>query len=220
MLTLAEHIKSLRGNRNYVQFAKDTGSNRQTLKDIEDGKSVLIETVKQIADACGVDSGQWLSILIAWIRLQIGDEEFAKLDIRPAISGSPDSKESQPAPNDFGRVLEFLFRQLHSHEQVEIFKAITRPAVRECLPAINSIFENSVLKNSVFEKFGGRCAFCHPSHPLIDKPEKLNSVLQRLKNGDESMFASVPRTQPGERNPRKGQRPKSGSDKRTPHSGN
>jgi hypothetical protein len=185
MMTLSEHIKSLRGKRNYVEFATVTHVNRQTLKDIEDGKSVLIETVKRIADACGVDAAQWLSILIAWIRLQVGDQEFAKLDIRPALSGSLHVDHPFPAgKDDFGQMVQYLFRQLRSPEQVEIFKALTRPAIREGLATINR----------VFEAHGGVCTFsqvCQPSHPIIATPEKLNNVLKRLALGDESLFASV-----------------------------
>src|SRR5690242_8838935 len=113
MLTLAERVRAIRGKRNFVKFAAATGVNRQTLKDIEDGKSVQMETLKRIAASCSVDPATWDAWLIAWVHLQLGQDEFRKLDIRPALDG-PDYYTPKPV---FRAMLEQLFRELNGREQ-------------------------------------------------------------------------------------------------------
>jgi hypothetical protein len=64
---------------------------------------------------------------------------------------------------------------------VELFKAMTRPSVRECLPTLNCLVER--LQNAV------EAQVPQPSHPVIATPEKLNKVLKRLEL---ALFVSFP----------------------------
>ena len=84
--SLTEIVKTLRGQHNYVGFAKRTGVNRQTLTDLEKGIAVKFDTLKRIANACNVREPLWTKMMIAWIRATLGEGEFSKLDIRPATN--------------------------------------------------------------------------------------------------------------------------------------
>lgn len=172
MQTLAERIRILRGNRTVVDFADATGVSRGALKDAEDGKSIRLCTLEKIARACSVDANGWISLLISWIRVEVGDKDFRKLDIRPAL---PDNSQAA----NFAATLELLFRQLSAAEQTEIFKAITRTPVRQCLPAINRLYEERGAPSPLREAF----------QSAIDA-EDVTRFLQKLEAGDESVFVS------------------------------
>jgi hypothetical protein len=180
MQTLSERIRNLRGNRTVLDFAKVTDVSRGALKDAEDGKSIRLSTLKKIAKACDTDHSSWISLLISWIRVEVGEENFQNIDVRPATLEVdhllPGSKEVS-----FGFMLEMIFRHLSSRDQVEIFKAMTRPAVRECLTAINRVIDGFV---------GSGSFLVQPVHPMINSPEKFNDLLKKLEEGDESVFAS------------------------------
>lgn len=179
MQTLAERIRALRGNRTVVEFAAATGVSRGALVDAESGQSIRISTLKRIASACGIDSGGWISLLISWIRVEVGEEDFCKLDVRPVMPGVVDDGHGEGRP-ELGEVIVFLFRQLSSREQVEIFKALTTPPIREGLSDISRL----LIKHGHFHN----AEVCQPSHPMINTPEKVQKVLRKLQEGDESFL--------------------------------
>jgi transcriptional regulator with XRE-family HTH domain len=135
MLTLSTKIKSLRAERNFVQFAKDTRVNRQTLKDLENGASVRVRTLKRIAEACRLRADEWTNLLVLWVRNELA-EENARLDIRPARS----CKTIEGTP-DLGDCLLAVFFRLPNEDQIQLLKTIARHEVRACLPALNALWE-------------------------------------------------------------------------------
>jgi len=135
MLTLSTKIRALRGERNFVQFAKDCGVNRQTLKDLENGASVRVSTLKKIAKRCPLRDEEWTNLLVLWVRNELA-EENARLDIRPARS----YKTIRDTP-DLGDCLLAVFFRLPNEDQIQLLKAIARREVRACLAALNVLWE-------------------------------------------------------------------------------
>jgi transcriptional regulator with XRE-family HTH domain len=135
MLTLATKLSSLRGERNYVQFAKDTRVNRQTLRDLENGASVRVSTLKKIAEACHLGADEWTNLLILWVRHELA-EENGKLDIRPVLLY--ETIRSKP---DLADCLLAVFFRLPNEDQIQLLKAIARREIRACLPALNALWE-------------------------------------------------------------------------------
>src|SRR5512138_600473 len=85
------------------------------------------------------DSETWVSLLISWIRAEVGEDEFRKLDIRPTKT------ESGKSAVRFSDVVEPIFRRLGTQHQLALLTAMRRPEVIPCLAAINALVENAVL---------------------------------------------------------------------------
>jgi transcriptional regulator with XRE-family HTH domain len=130
MATLAETITGLRGSRTYVEFAVFTGVNRQTLRDVEMGAPIRLDTLRQIAKACDVSGDAWVELLILWIRSAVGEEEFQKLDVRAAAQGS-DMRS---------RLLEMFGSVSHTHQSL-IMKALAVPQIMDCVASVTNLFD-------------------------------------------------------------------------------
>jgi transcriptional regulator with XRE-family HTH domain len=146
MTALAEIIRGWRGTDNYVKFSKRAGINRQTLKELEEGISVKLETLQRIAKNCKLSEAEWTDMLIAWIRTEIGEAQFNKVDIRPAPSAATVKKLK--AANEL-----FLsrFHRLTNAGKAQILKAMMRTEVMSCLPPINAVWERGQDLNQVLE---------------------------------------------------------------------
>jgi|SRR5579883_967230 len=144
---LAVIIKRLRARENYVKFAQRTGVNRQTLTELEQGIPVRLETLRRIAKGCKLDERQWAELLIAWLRVTMGEKEFANLDVRAAPSPAV-VKDLMAADELFLR----LFHRLGNTEKADILKAMMRREVRACLTAINAVWERGQDLDRVVER--------------------------------------------------------------------
>jgi transcriptional regulator with XRE-family HTH domain len=137
MSELSNKIKLLRGDRSAEDIAKEVGVSRESFSRIERGGSVKLSTLKQIATALRVPESDWLELLVAWLKSEAGPDA-RKLWLEP--------RETTPSvlrdkgDNEAGRAM-MLFNSLNPAERQEIMKAMERPEVRRCLPAINRVWE-------------------------------------------------------------------------------
>lgn len=132
MATLAEKITELRGSRTYVEFAVFTGVNRQTLRDVEMGAPIRLDTLRQIAKACDVSGEAWVDLLILWVRSAVGEEEFRRLDIRPASGGE--------GGGDVRSTLLRLFGSAPAVHQNLVLKALSVPKIMDCVASVTNLF--------------------------------------------------------------------------------
>lgn len=137
MATLAETITGLRGSRTYVEFAVFTGVNRQTLRDVEMGAPIRLDTLRQIAKACDVAGDAWVELLILWIRSAVGEEEFRRLDIRPASEAGVTEGGS-----DVRSTLLRLFGTAPAVHQSLVLQALSAPKIMDCLASVTSLFSS------------------------------------------------------------------------------
>jgi hypothetical protein len=137
MATLAEAITGLRSNRSYVEFAIFTGVNRQTLRDVEWGAPIRLDTLTQIAKACSVTAEAWDELLILWIRSAIGEEEFRRLDIRPASEA-----RATEGGSDVRSTLLRLFGSAPAAHQSLILEALSVPEIMDCIASVTSLFSS------------------------------------------------------------------------------
>lgn len=137
MATLAETITGLRGSRTYVEFAVFTGVNRQTLRDVEMGAPIRLDTLRQIAKACDVSGDAWVELLILWIRSAVGEDEFRKLDIRPASEAGVTEGGS-----DVRSTLLRLFGAAPATHQSLVLQALSVPKIMDCVASVTSLFSS------------------------------------------------------------------------------
>ena len=166
-MTLGERIQSLRGKRTFLAFAKSTGVSHQTLFGVERGQSTKIDTLKRIAKACGVKDRDWADLLVLWIRTELGEEDFCRLEITPAL-GREDSRP-KGEPTDVGQIILKEFFRLSNLDQAQLLKVMARPKVRACLPAINSVYDDPAsVEGSV----------------NLGSPEVIENIARRVQEGD------------------------------------
>jgi transcriptional regulator with XRE-family HTH domain len=136
MSELSNKIKALRGDLSAEEAGQKAGVSRESFYRIERGGSVKFETLRAIAKAFELPEADWLELVAAWLRSEIG-EDANKLWIEPKDGHSRlrEGEDSQVA-----RAM-MLFTQLNPADRSEITKAMERPEVRGCLPAINSVWE-------------------------------------------------------------------------------
>jgi transcriptional regulator with XRE-family HTH domain len=138
MSELSAKIAALKGSRRTSHLVRGADVSRATFRKIELGQSIKLSTLKEIAKALTVDESapEWLDLLVAWIKSEVGYDS-RKLWIEPRAGSSTlhDAAESETA-----RAM-MLFEQLNAGDRAQIVKAMQRPEVRACLPAINRIWE-------------------------------------------------------------------------------
>lgn len=135
---LGEHLREFRERAQLTQEQlanRSKGVARTTVSAIELGVSVKLDTVRLLADALELNEADWTTLLIDWLRLELG-AEFQKLDIRLR-----DSEELREADTPGSR-LQRLLLDLSPRTQAEILKAIEHPEVRAAIPALNRIAED------------------------------------------------------------------------------
>ncbi len=136
MSELSNKVKALRGKMSAEEAGQKCGLSRESFYRVERGGSVKFESLRDIATGLHATESDWLEMIVAWLKYQIG-EDAQKLWIEPRVGGS---KLSDGATNQVGRAM-LLFTDLNPADRVEITKAMERPEVRACLPAINSVWE-------------------------------------------------------------------------------
>jgi transcriptional regulator with XRE-family HTH domain len=137
MSELSNKIKAIRGQLNADEAGSKCGLSRESFYRIERGGSVKFQTLQAIATGFGLPESDWLNLLGSWLKHEAG-VDAAKLFIEPreqAVSSLNDAESSQ-----VGRAM-MLFTDLNPHDRAEVLKAMQRPEVRACLPAINSVWE-------------------------------------------------------------------------------
>ena len=131
---LAHRISLLKGNRSSADIVKGADVSRETFRKIERGESVKLSTVLKIAEFLDADKTQRNEIVVAWFKLEAGDE--AK-HIRFTFENSALSDKSDEAAQ-----IASLVSQLDTMDRKQIIMALTRPEVRRVLPSLNSLHDS------------------------------------------------------------------------------
>ena len=139
MSDLSAKIAVLKGKRKTSHVVQGADVSRATFRKIELGQSIKLSTLREIARALGVtdESPEWLELVVAWIKTEVGLDAH-RLWIEPRDT-QPSALRDVPA-SDTAKAM-MLFTELNSADRIEITKAMQRPEVRACLPAINSVWD-------------------------------------------------------------------------------
>ncbi len=132
---LNEFIRDLRGKDSYLEFSRRTGVNRITLMQAETGERIRLSTLQTLAENLKLEKGRFTEMLIAWIRAEIGDDNSALLEIRPANEGLSEIS------NQGEKLAMCCFNRLAPSEKAEVLKAMMRREVLACLPPINRLYD-------------------------------------------------------------------------------
>lgn len=127
---LSDLITSLRGPRSLPKLAKACGLSMRTVAGLSRGESVRLNTLRQIASKCHCSDSQWKELLLAWIRLEIGEEDFQNLDIQAATTNS----DTKKLINQFSR--------LNTDDQASVLKTLERRELLNCLADLNKVYDN------------------------------------------------------------------------------
>lgn len=154
MSELSAKIEGLKGELTTQEVISLAKVSRETFRKIERGESVKLSTLRAIARALKASESAWLDLLVAWLKKEAGDEKN-KIWIEPRekdFATVHDDVTSQSA-----RAL-MLFGDLNAAERAEIIKAMERPEVRGCLPAINRVWEKFATPHPATRAAAGKIA--------------------------------------------------------------
>lgn len=136
MSELANKIRNLRGDLSAEEAGKKCGVSRESFYRFERGGTTRLSTLRAIADGFGLNETQWTDLLVSWLKLEAGEDvDRVWIEPREGSSALHDQDSSH-----VGRAA-MLFERLNPADRDEIFKAMQRPEVRGCLPAINAVWE-------------------------------------------------------------------------------
>lgn len=138
MSELSNKLAALKGKHTTAEIVEKLGISRETFRRIERGDSVKLSTLKEIANVLGVKDEDWIELIIAWIKLEIG-QDAQKMWIEPKeqkASKLHDAQESAQAK------AMMLFNQLNSEDRHQIILAMERPEIRRSLPALNKLYDS------------------------------------------------------------------------------
>jgi transcriptional regulator with XRE-family HTH domain len=121
-------MRAIRGEKNFVQLAKQTGVSRQLLMAVEAGGSTSLTSLRQIAKRCQVKDELWTELLVAWVMQELGQEDFARLNERL----SP-KLEAKGKPEE---LLLLGFKRLADSEKEAILATMFSEPVRALLPGL------------------------------------------------------------------------------------
>ncbi len=130
---LSDQIKELRGDLSQEEFANRCGFSRIVVVQLESGKSVKFDTLDKIRAGFELGEDRWLDMVISWIREEVTDAVFRKLQIRRMNVGF--------ANDSAGSKLQHLFELLSTQDREQILKTMERKEVRNCLPSINHVYD-------------------------------------------------------------------------------
>ncbi len=133
MNDLSVKIRSLRGKSSQADMAKKCGVSTKTITNLEKGDSVKLETLRSIKDAYRLKDGDWLELVTAWIKKEVG-ADAAKMWIEPIErQGNDQSSEAMR--------LQAMIHDLNAEERRQLLFLLQRPAVRRVLPSLNKLYD-------------------------------------------------------------------------------
>ncbi|MGN6556335.1 MAG: helix-turn-helix domain-containing protein [Verrucomicrobiota bacterium] len=135
MKDLSVVIRKLRGDLSQAQMAEKCGVSPRTITNLENGASVKLDTLHVIRKACQIKDPEWLELLAAWAKAEIGMDS-ARLWIEP-ITGD---KKMNDQPKDVSK-LEMLIHDLNAEERRQLLLLLQRPEIRRVLPALNRLYD-------------------------------------------------------------------------------
>jgi transcriptional regulator with XRE-family HTH domain len=128
-------MTAIRGEKNFVQLAKQTGVSRQLLMAVEAGGGTSLTSLRQIAKRCQVKDELWTELLVAWVAVELGQEDFAKLNERL----SP-KLEAKGKPEEMMLV---GFKRLAASEKEAVLATLFSEPVRALLPGLVTMYFKS-----------------------------------------------------------------------------
>ncbi len=140
MSHLSEKINRLQGDLTQEQMARRCGVSRNVFSYLAKGQTVKLSTLRKIANAFELTRAAWLDLLIAWIRAEIGEEDFKDLIVRRSETANEDGM-LHDAEQKQEEILLKHFSLLSEAEQAEVVKTMQRQEVLNCLPPINQVWD-------------------------------------------------------------------------------
>lgn len=139
MTGLGERVRTLREDRDLPltqdELSRRSGIARTILSRVELGGTAKLDTLRQLARGLGLTPEQWTDLLIDWIRLKVGEEDWRRLEVRPCDRAAAPQSEAQ-------HVLR-LYRALGEKDRREIIRAMERPAAVDVLKEVNRVLDLS-----------------------------------------------------------------------------
>lgn len=131
---LGRKLKMLRGRLSAGAVAAKARVSTESVRRIEHGDSVKVDTLRKIASAMGVARAQWLGLLIAWLKFEAG-KDSDELRIEPQVAGLDTALEHLSAQTSEAMR---LFDGLNPVERENVILALRRKEVLKCLVTINA----------------------------------------------------------------------------------
>lgn len=128
MNELGTKLKKLRGKRSLREIAEKSGLGFHTCYRAERSGSVKFSTLKTIATALGVTDEDWTSLIISWIKLEVG-QDISRIDITPKRAG-----------NTLSNITDKLL-ELPRRDQEQILKALQRREIMQIIQTFNRLYE-------------------------------------------------------------------------------
>ena len=142
MKDLSVLISGLLKPYNDTGAAAKCGVSRETIRKLRTGESTKLSTLKSICQAIGTPTEEWVAIVIAWVRQELGDEaESVYIE-----SKAPNNSSLRDGAQSIESQAIKLFHDLTDVERDEIIKTMQRPGVIECVKAINRVWERLSVK--------------------------------------------------------------------------
>lgn len=137
MNELGAKLKKLRGKRTLRGLARLSGIQYHTYYRAERGLSVKFSTLKAIAKMLSVTEEDWVSLIISWIKAEVGDDiKLVRLSPKRQL-GTLD------------QIIEKLL-SIPKPDQEEILQALERPEILEIIRAGNKLYHR------LAEEFDGK----------------------------------------------------------------
>lgn len=81
-------MRGSKGNRTSAEVIAGAKISREIFRKIERGQSVKLKTLRAISNFLGLNQADWLTLVIAWVRLETGDDS-RWIEISSRINSPP-----------------------------------------------------------------------------------------------------------------------------------
>ena len=125
-------LSLFKGHRTTQEIVDGAALSRETFRKLQRGQGVKLSTLRDIATYLKLTRSQWLALVVAWIKLEVGEAEAKYLQIIV--------NETAGVPREV-RQLQELALQLPPAELQQVILAISRPEVRLACIGLNRVYE-------------------------------------------------------------------------------
>ena len=133
MSELSVILSLFKGARTTQEIVDGAGLSRETFRKLERGQGVKLSTLRDIANYLKLSRAQWLALVAAWIKLEIGEADAKSIQII--------ANETAAVPREV-RQLQELALQLPPAELHQVILALSRPEVRRSCIALNQLYDD------------------------------------------------------------------------------
>ncbi len=126
-------LSLFKGHHSTQAIAKGADISRETFRKLERGTQIKLSTLRAIATYLKLSHAQWLALLTAWIKAEVGpDSQHLEIFVHADDSAKGQARREL-------KTIQELSAQLPAAERQQIILALSRPQVRKCLPLLEQL---------------------------------------------------------------------------------